>query len=243
MTAFMLAILMVAAFGLTFVPGGVNAKPEDPWLEVKPSYYMTSIMEEFNVSVLLNGVTAEKKLSSLEFRLLYNGTLLEVVNVIEGPFLPSFPNRPNPPYTIFTWVNDSKVDVYGPNLLIANALIPNGTANPPVGNGEIAKITLRGIYPKGSCALKLDEIMLLNDKLEIIPFADPKSGYYDIWPLLCDVNRDKRVDILDVVLVAKAFGSFPGDPRWNPRYDTNRDEKIDILDLAIFRVYFGKWIS
>jgi hypothetical protein len=55
-----------------------------------------------------------------------------------------------------------------------------------------------------------------------------------------DLNGDGKVDILDIATVAKAFGSFPGDSRWNPIADVNRDGKVDILDIAMVATNFGK---
>jgi hypothetical protein len=31
-----------------------------------------------------------------------------------------------------------------------------------------------------------------------------------------DLNMDGKVDLKDIVLAARAFGEFPGRPRWNP---------------------------
>lgn len=54
-----------------------------------------------------------------------------------------------------------------------------------------------------------------------------------------DINGDGKVDIIDVAIVAKAFGSYPGDDRWNPIADINYDEKIDIWDVAFVSKRFG----
>lgn len=49
-----------------------------------------------------------------------------------------------------------------------------------------------------------------------------------------DINLDGVVDIRDLDLAAKAFGSYRGgDPRWNYAADLNRDGKVDIVDLVI----------
>ena len=58
--------------------------------------------------------------------------------------------------------------------------------------------------------------------------------------VLGDLNRDSKVDIRDIVIVASAFGSFPDHPRWNPEADINQDEIIDIRDIAIVASNFGK---
>jgi hypothetical protein len=39
------------------------------------------------------------------------------------------------------------------------------------------------------------------------------------------------VDVLDLIIVAKALGTHPGDPKSNPNADINGDGEIDIPDL------------
>jgi len=46
-----------------------------------------------------------------------------------------------------------------------------------------------------------------------------------------DVNGDGRVDFRDVNLVARAFGSQPGQPRWNQAADLNQNGRVDLGDL------------
>ena len=55
-----------------------------------------------------------------------------------------------------------------------------------------------------------------------------------------DLNGDRKVDIKDVSIAAKAFGTMPGDSRWNPIADLNKDLKIDLKDIAIVAKNFGK---
>jgi hypothetical protein len=54
-----------------------------------------------------------------------------------------------------------------------------------------------------------------------------------------DVNRDGKVDLRDISLVAIAFGSYPEHPRWNPIADLNQDAKIDLKDIALVAKHFG----
>lgn len=58
--------------------------------------------------------------------------------------------------------------------------------------------------------------------------------------LVGDPNGDGRVDGNDVAMVAKAFGSYPGHPRWDPIADLNVDNKVDSLDIAIVAKNFGE---
>jgi len=51
---------------------------------------------------------------------------------------------------------------------------------------------------------------------------------------------DGKVDIRDVAVIAKLFGTKYPEPSFNPNYDINSDGKIDIKDIAITAKNFGK---
>ena len=55
-----------------------------------------------------------------------------------------------------------------------------------------------------------------------------------------DVNGDGKVTITDIVIIALAFGSKPGDPNWNPNADLNGDGKVTITDIVIAALHFGE---
>jgi hypothetical protein len=55
-----------------------------------------------------------------------------------------------------------------------------------------------------------------------------------------DINGDFRVDIKDLVLVIKHFGSYPGHAKWNPNADVNSDGKVDIKDLVLVVKHYGE---
>jgi hypothetical protein len=58
--------------------------------------------------------------------------------------------------------------------------------------------------------------------------------------IIGDINGDGKVDIQDLILFIKAFGSYPTHPRWNPDADFDSDSKIDIKDLIQLLKNFGK---
>jgi subtilase family serine protease len=60
--------------------------------------------------------------------------------------------------------------------------------------------------------------------------------------LLGDLNGDGKVNIIDIAIVAKAFGKKHGDPDWNPSADLNNDKVINIVDIAIVAREFGSEI-
>jgi len=63
-----------------------------------------------------------------------------------------------------------------------------------------------------------------------------------IW-LIGDLNDDDTVDMKDLRIVAKAFASFPSDPRWNPEADINKDGKVDMVDIRLTAKRFGHHLT
>jgi hypothetical protein len=59
-------------------------------------------------------------------------------------------------------------------------------------------------------------------------------------PGAVDINRDGKIDIIDISLVAKSYGSTPGNNTWNVAADLNSDDVISILDIAMVAKNFGK---
>jgi len=60
------------------------------------------------------------------------------------------------------------------------------------------------------------------------------------WNPVLDLNKDGSVNILDVIILAGAFGAGPGDTNWNPDADINGDDVVNILDAIIVAGHFGK---
>jgi len=55
-------------------------------------------------------------------------------------------------------------------------------------------------------------------------------------------SRDCIANILDIGVVAKAYGTKPGDERWNAEADLDGNEVIDILDIATVAKDYGKTV-
>jgi len=61
-----------------------------------------------------------------------------------------------------------------------------------------------------------------------------------------DVNGDRKVDMIDIVIVILAYGSYPTHPKWNPLADISGstpgvpDGKVDMLDIVFLILRFGK---
>jgi parallel beta-helix repeat protein len=55
-----------------------------------------------------------------------------------------------------------------------------------------------------------------------------------------DVDANHKVEIKDILLLAKAYGTNPQSPNWNPNLDVNGDDKVDIKDILIAAKNYGK---
>jgi outer membrane protein assembly factor BamB len=55
-----------------------------------------------------------------------------------------------------------------------------------------------------------------------------------------DINGDLKVSLSDLVLLASAYSSRPGDVKWNPNADINGDGKVSLQDLVTMAVHYGQ---
>ena len=73
--------------------------------------------------------------------------------------------------------------------------------------------------------------------------GDQPDGNWDIYykaSLAGDINEDGIVDIADLSIVTVAYGTFEGEPDYNPDADINKDGIVDIGDITIVSIYFGE---
>jgi hypothetical protein len=219
-----------------------------PELTVQPSIYQaTHIGEKFNVDVNISGLDSDWSLVGIQFRLQYNATILEALNVTEGSFLEQFNNTGDLPYTYFVgYIEDDAI--YGPNVLVGILLVPNATGcwtNFPYGSGTLATITFNSTYqpmwPKllDYSYLKLNDTMLMDSELAEIPH-ELEHGYYEIASLPVSTlqvspqitNATHRgqlvtvnIDIKDLILDWKTVGV-----QFRLTYDPTILEVVDVIE-------------
>jgi len=208
----------------------------EPMLEVKPESVNTLTGTVFDIEVAISNVEATAMLVGVEFKLRYNTTMLNVINVTEGPFMK------DP-----TWALNDAV-VAGPHIeedyvVLAILLLPdvNGEWTAfPGGSGILTQFTFNATAV-GTCALELFDTKLGNTQAEPIPHTKV-DGFVTVTEVTVspDVNGDGIVDISDIVLAGQSLGSYPGHPRWNPIADLNLDSLVDIFDLVLIARSFGK---
>jgi hypothetical protein len=55
-----------------------------------------------------------------------------------------------------------------------------------------------------------------------------------------DINGDFKVSLADLVILANAYGSKPGDTKWNPNADINGNNIVDLSDLVLMAIHYGQ---
>jgi len=83
------------------------------------------------------------------------------------------------------------------------------------------------------------EIITPVDKIYSKRIAIPTWMY----PLKADITYNGVVDILDIFACAKAFGSKPGNARWDKESDVTLDGEVNILDIFAVAKDFGKKVT
>jgi hypothetical protein len=65
------------------------------------------------------------------------------------------------------------------------------------------------------------------------------SAYWARWDLTGDINGDGVVDMQDLLILAAAFGSAPGDTNWNPACDLGGYGVVNTQDLLLLAANWG----
>jgi hypothetical protein len=216
--------LLVCILGIAPVGLGSAAVGPAPQLYIDPSESNVWVRQIFSVNITILNI---EDLYGFEFKLNYNTTILDCVEVIEGPFLKSAGST----YILKQEINDT--------LGLAEfAVSLYGTETGVTGSGVLAtlKFNATGV---GSSLLHLFDTLLGNSSALSIEHL-VYDGSVKITLIPGDVNNDGVVDIFDLVLVGIAFGSEPGDPNWDERADLNGDGFVNILDAVIVGTNYGK---
>ena len=108
------------------------------------------------------------------------------------------------------------------------------------GNGTLCQIQFIAVSP-GRTALNFSgpvDTFLLDSNINDMPYAKVDGSVVVGSESYCDLNNDGKIDIADISEAARAFGSYPGHPRWNPTDDINTDGRVNIIDLFLIAKSF-----
>jgi hypothetical protein len=155
---------------------------------IPPTYTASNVGEVFNISVLVNNLNPGWAAVGFEFKLSYNATILQLLSVTEGPWLPPYGALPNQGTLFMT--------LYGAGIVtVGDVVMPmiNGSWNPPFpsapnpGTQAMAILTfnatMQGLFPTVlSSALTLSG-MKVGDYLGGSVSTGPGvNGFYSIKP-------------------------------------------------------------
>jgi hypothetical protein len=154
------ALLLVIAFGLSIFPLQVVQSASTATLSVYPASITASQGQNGTISITISNVL---DLYGWEFRLNWTTTLLDAVNVVEGPFLKAGGS------TFFTF----KVNATA-GLMVVDCTL-SGSVPGVNGTGTLATIMF---YAKnvGQSPLNLYDVILVNSSEQLIP-SQATGGY------------------------------------------------------------------
>ena len=192
------------------------------------------------VDITINDLRTEDKFTAVEWKLRYDPEFLELVDAAEGNFLKSEAEEAGPEYgTAFHCVSDP-----GTNFVRCFSLYYRDPWPPeifPEGSGVLATVTFNAtVMPENltSITLELYDVVMLDVDGNPIRYSYVESGEYIAPAEPGDLNYDMIINIQDLYIFGKAFGSHPGHPRWDSRADLNGDGKVNIIDGTIIAKSF-----
>ena len=159
-------------------------------------------------------------LAGWQFDIAFDPAALEAVDVSEGDFLKSDAGT--------TFFQGGRIDNAAGKIigLIAGRISEGGVS----GSGSVLQVKFKA-KAEGETGLTLQNFEFGSNTGENIP-AGPLEIHITVEERLLtgDVNRDGRVSILDLILVAQQLGnSVPA----NSPVDINRDGVVNIFDLTL----------
>jgi parallel beta-helix repeat protein len=73
-----------------------------------------------------------------------------------------------------------------------------------------------------------------------IDIADNNRTVWVTVTIPGDINGDFKVNLADLVLLAQAYGSHPGDAKWNYNADIIGHGTVDLSDLVTLAIHYGQ---
>lgn len=197
-------------------------------ITILPSQVNITNGEQFNVDININNVT---NLVSLSMYIIFDPELIQVEEIKPGSFTFGDNITPIISFKIYNLEGYLILQLVRPQI--------KGVS----GKGNLFTITFRSTK-EGELTLKIANLNLYNTVPNYIP-CKVYTNNIKISPsggVKGDVNGDKIVNGLDLILLMQAFGSVPQDPNWNSNCDFNGDLIINGIDLIILAQNWGKVI-
>jgi hypothetical protein len=179
-----------------------------------PTYTASNVGEVFNISVKVNSLDPGWEAVGFEFKLGFNSTLLQVLNVWEGPWLPSYGTAPNQGTSFTQLVNLTYIqfrDVVNPDV--------NGTLHPPwpQGSGVMAIIqfnaTMQALFPDTlTCPLHLYDTRIEDSLGNAVNQTASVDGFYKITAIQITVETDRTIYHIGEQILVHGNLTYYGSP-------------------------------
>ena len=188
-----------------------------PQVSIQPPAITVWEGETFSLNFTISNLNADFKMFSfLAGSIFSNSSVLELESIKEGPFLKQFPTPPYTSENCTLFILYLLPPGWGIGILLlppADPSVPNPVF--PEGNGTLATMDFKA-KAQGTTNLTFSAALEGN-------FGSGTGVNYDLNATIevkhqnGDLNGDGHVNIEDVALAAKAFGSHPSEPRWMPK--------------------------
>jgi hypothetical protein len=119
-----------------------------------------------------------------------------------------------------------------------NATVWNGTTN-SMGQANL-NITFADDNYTDSLRLTVSRVGFYNETRQLGFLSNTPALVVLTEKLLGDVNWDRWVNLADLVILAQAYGSKPGDSNWNPNADIDSNSAVGLSDLVILAQHYGQ---
>jgi len=195
---------------------------------VEPQSIIMRMEENFSVNITIVNVV---DLCGWDFTLYYSNSVLNGTSIAEGSFLRTGGNT----YFYVSNFTDAYNDTHGLMRAVCTLFAPTGVN----GGGDLAKISFEA-KGSGETSLDLADTIIVDSAFppnEISHVAD--DGLVRVL-IPGDINGDGEVNYKDLFLIAKAYGSHEGDPKYNLEADFNHDGNVNYWDLFILAKNYGK---
>jgi len=184
-----------------------------------------SLREGGDVTVSLSADTTTS-IAGIAAAVQFEPWYLSVKSVQEGDFLNQGGTTPS------SFV--STVDALAGSVAVKGA---TGTGQAQ-GRGSVCTITFTVLH-SGSTELWIGRPLATNGSGTVETIAQSLAITLRSGSNLWDIDGNKRVDLGDMVALARAYGSKAGDTRYDNTADLNGDGRVDDVDLQILRLHYG----
>lgn len=188
-----------------------------PVVYLDPPLVTSRVCQNFTVDIRIRDLEAASHLSGWSVKLGYHNILLEALDCEEGMFWRGFAGGNGTYYTYSFYQESGYVDVASMLLGLPDGDhdgTPGEEEDWPYGTGVLTTVTFKCVKA-GECVLDLYDTLFVDADSHVIPHQ-VEDGYVIMQKV--DVNNDGIVDIVDIVIVALAFGAERIDDPQDPRY-------------------------